>query len=347
MNSEMNSLERVEAALNLETPDRVPVAGMGWTIGATGAGIPIPEYAKDGKKMAQGHLEFLKNTGVDILFPTSDVGQIAEGWGTQMRFSEKTTPLLDKFPVKEPADWEDIEVLDPLTDGRMNVTIEACDILTDETNNKVAVIPYVPSPLTSASHAREMSEVMMDMMSEPDLLHKGLEIITQTTIDYIDACMDAGAQGVLYATSRASGEIYTWDQYEEFGIKYDEDVLNGLSDQSGLNYHHVCGLEPFFKPLAELPNIKGINWWDKGAKLKLAQAKKQYGDITCLVAGLDQTETLMHDNQENVAKEAKESIEIAKEGGGFILSPGCEIAPETPLANMKTVVEIAEKYGKY
>jgi len=50
---------------------------------------------------------------------------------------------------------------------------------------------------------------------------------------------------------------------------------------------------------------------------------------------------------EDAEKEAKEAIEVAKAGGGFILSPGCEISPKMHLENMKAAVRAAEKYGKY
>lgn len=342
----MNSLERVEAALNIEQPDRVPVSGMGWTIGAIAGGLRIPEYARDGKKMAKGQLAFLEKTGVDILHPTSDVGQIAEGWGTTMRYTEEVTPLLDEFAVKEPEDWEKLEVLDPKRDGRMHVTIDAVDMIVNETKNSVAVIPYVPSPLTSATHVRAMEEVMVDIILYPDLLHKGLEVIADSTVEYINACNDAGAQGVLYSPTRASAEITTLEQYREFGEKYDYKVLKALKKQGALNIHHVCGIEPFFDDLISYPNTKGINWWDRGAKPNLKEAKQKYGDRICLMGGLDQTTTLVMGTPADVENEAKDAIEAAKAGGGFILAPGCEISPKASLESIKAAVRTAEKYGR-
>jgi len=342
----MTSLERVESALKHETPDRVPVNGMGWTIGAFAGGHNIIEYAKDGEKMGNGQLAFIKKTGVDIVNPTSDVGQIAEGWGTKMKFSEKITPLLNNFAVNDPADWENLEVLDPLKDGRMNVTIKACEIVAK--NSKTAVLPYIPSPLTSASHARSLENVMIDVMTAPDLLHEGLKVITQTVIDYIAVCMDVGAHGVLYAPTRASAELFTLEQYKEFGLPYDEKVLKSIKKQDAMNIHHVCGLEPFFEELIGLPNSPGINWWDRGSKVDLVEAKEKYGKKACLVAGLDQTNTLMYGTPEEVEAEAKDAIEKGKlTENGFILSPGCEIAPETPFENMKAAVRATEKYGQY
>jgi uroporphyrinogen-III decarboxylase len=42
-----------------------------------------------------------------------------------------------------------------------------------------------------------------------------------------------------------------------------------------------------------------------------------------------------------------ELIDICKPGGGFILGPGCAMAPTTPADNVHALVESARKYGGY
>lgn len=343
----MNSRDRVYAALTRGPVDRIPVCGMGWTIGAVAGGFSTKEYAQDGNIMAKGQIAFWKKTGVDILNPTSDMGQLAEGWGVKMRYEADLTPMLDEFAVKEPSDWEKLRVLDPLVDGRMHVTIEAVKKVREHLGDKVALMPYVPSPLTSATHVCYMEQVMMDILLNPDALHIGLKTMTETIIAYIEAIMDAGADGVLYATTRASGEITTEEQYREFGEKYDRLVLSSLKRQDGTNILHVCGVEPHFGILAGYTNANGINWWDRGSNLSLEEAKKKFGDKICLVAGIDQTTTLILEGAEAVEQEAKEAIEKGfADGRGMILSPGCEISPNTPLENVKMMVKAAELYGK-
>ncbi|MEM3059305.1 MAG: uroporphyrinogen decarboxylase family protein, partial [Methanomassiliicoccales archaeon] len=213
----MNSRNRVHAALAMESPDRIPVCGMGWTIGAIAGKYPTKEYAQNGEKMAKGQIAFWESTGVDILNPTSDMGQLAEGWGVRMRYEADLTPMLHEFAVKEPEDWEKLKPLDPRVDGRMHVTIKAVDMIRKSLGDKVAIMPYVPSPLTSATHVCNMEQVMMDILLNPDLLHVGLKTMSETIIAYMDEIIDAGADGALFATTRASGEITTIDQYKEFG----------------------------------------------------------------------------------------------------------------------------------
>lgn len=347
MTSKMTAIDRVHAALRHQAIDRVPVSGMGWTIGAMSGGYSTKDYAQSGEKMAKGQMIFQEKTGVDMLHPTSDMGQMAEGWGVKMLYKEGLTPMLGEFGVKEAEDWEKLEPLDPYKDGRMMVTIEAVEMIREKMGDEVSLMPYAPSPLTSATHVRSMEEVMMDIVLFPDLLKKGLEVIAETTIEYMNAIIDAGADGILYATTRASAEITTEDQYRDFGFRYDEAVLGGLSRVDGVNILHVCGVEPLFQQLSELPNSNGINWWDKGSNLNLSEAKGQFGDRVCLVGGLDQTNTLLYGTPQEVAAETEESIAagLGEDKTGFILAPGCEISPENSLENIKAAVMAAKRYG--
>ncbi len=46
-------------------------------------------------------------------------------------------------------------------------------------------------------------------------------------------------------------------------------------------------------------------------------------------------------------EKCQEAIEILGEGGGLILSSGCDILQETPSENMAAMVQAASKYGRY
>lgn len=339
-------MERVHAALKHETVDRVPVSAMGWTIGAKAGGYSTKDYSQDGEKMGKGQVAFFEATGVDLLHPTSDVGQMAEGWGVKMLYKDRLTPMLGEFAILEPEQWEAMEAIDPLKDGRMHVTIEAVTYIRERLGDDVSIMPYIPCPLTSSTHVRAMEEVMIDILLYPELLHKGLEVITETTIAYIDEVIAAGADGVLFAPTRASAEITTEEQYREFGAHYDQKVLKALKKQDGMNILHVCGVEPMFDILANYPNANGINWWDRGSNLNIAEAKEAYGTRICLVAGLDQTNELLYGTEEDIRAQTKDAIENGfGDGTGLIIAPGCEISPENSFDRIRASVKAAHKYG--
>ena len=76
-------------------------------------------------------------------------------------------------------------------------------------------------------------------------------------------------------------------------------------------------------------------------RLKEASAGK-----TCLLGNID-TNLLALGKPDEVDAACRELIDISKPGGGFILSPGCAMAPASPPDNVHALVEAAKKWGSY
>jgi uroporphyrinogen decarboxylase len=349
---DMTSMERFEAALNHETPDYVPVSLFGGIFETHFVpGMDVVSYGATGLNMAKAHIAFYETIGGDNIYCLSDMGLIVQGWGVRMKLpSEPDIHMaLGEFPVKEPGDWEKLEVLDPRIDGRMRLYLDACRICHDRYGEKVPIGVSLPSPFTTTTHVCSMEDTLVHLMTEPEALKKGLKTITATIADFINACIDNGAFFTGYLTTRASKEITTEEQYREFGMPYDVEVFQ--KTPGAIHIPHICGVEPMFDVVADMAkassNVKGISWWDQGAKPNLKEAKTKWGKQLALMAGYDHTNTMVTGTPTDVEKQVAESCKIAMPGSGFILAPGCEVSPKTPRYNMKALIKAARKYGKY
>ncbi|MBC7107737.1 MAG: hypothetical protein H5T41_02940 [Methanomassiliicoccales archaeon] len=349
---EMTPMQRFEAALNFETPDYVPVSLFGGIFEVHFVpGMDVVRYGTSGANMAKAHIAFYEHVGGDTIYCLSDMGLIVQGWGVRMKLP--TEPdihmALGKFPVKEPGDWEKLEVLDPRVDGRMRLYLDACAICSEKYGDRVPIGVSMPSPLTTTTHVCSMEDTLMHMITDPDALKKGLKVITDTIADFINACVDNGAYFAGYLTTRASKEITTVEQYREFGAPYDEEIFRRTPAM--VHVPHICGVEPMFEIIDDyrkkFKNVKAISWWDRGAKPNLAEAKATYGKNLALMAGIDHTNTLVSGTPDDVAAEIRNACETAKEGSGFVLAPGCEVSPKTPWPNMRAAINAARRYGKY
>ncbi len=352
LSMEMTSMQRFEAALNHETPDYVPVSLFGGIFEVHFVpGMDVVRYGTSGENMAKAHIAFYERIGGDNIYCLSDMGLIVQGWGVRMKLpSEPDIHMaLGKFPVKEPGDWEKLEVLDPKVDGRMRLYLDACRICSEKYGDSVPVGVSLPSPFTTTTHVCSMEETLVHMMTEPEALKKGLKTITDTVAEFINACVANGAYFAGYLVTRASWEITTEDQYREFGAPSDEEVFRRTP--SMVNIPHICGTEPMFDLVNEWKtkhkNVKAISWWDRGAKSNLKEVKEKWGKSLALMAGIDHTNTLPSGTPDEIAAEVKDSCKTAMAGGGFVLAPGCEVSPKTPWANMRACVNAARRYGKY
>jgi len=345
--AEMKPNERFEAVFKGETPDYIPISLFGGIFETRFTGISINEFGKDPEKMAKATMTFYEQIGGDTMYLLSDMCLLPQAFGNKPGWSTEDLVhiTLGDFAINELEDWDKLEPKDPMKDGRMYMYPKTCEII----SKKYPDVPIgisLPSPLTCATLVCPMDQLLMWLIEEPETIKKGLKVLTKTVIDWVNVSEDYGATFSGYLTTRASREITTEDQYREFGMPYDLEVMKNTNMP---HIAHICGVEPMFNVIAEYPKDKcvGISWWDRGAKINLKQAKAEYGDRFTLMAGIDHTTTLATGTPEQVDAEIKDAIETAAKGGKrMIVGPGCEIAPQTPFENMKAAIKAARKYGK-
>jgi len=349
--------ERVLAALRREAPDRVP-----WALWGHFPAVPFLRYYswekanRDGEESAKAHLALLQELDfkMDLLKIIPYYRYMAYRWGSKFRFvdNEEDAPTVE-VKVKEPEDWSKLWVLDPQKELREN--LRTVQILARELR-QMPFIYTIASPIVQALHGVSNPErVFNDMKSNPDALKEGLEIITQTCIDFAKECVAQGASGIFFGIG-GGGDIWskmTQEQLEEYGLAYDRRILEAV--EAPIKLLHICsnaqenpqrngGLmeKGWFKKYP----VNAINWWDRSFT-PLSKAKEIYGKSFCLIGGLDQKETMLHGTPDQVEKEVQSAIESAPEGSGLIIGPGCTLNQHTPLANYNAVGRAVEKYGRH
>ena len=79
----------------------------------------------------------------------------------------------------------------------------------------------------------------------------------------------------------------------------------------------------------------------------LKDLKRLYGDKLVLKGNLHTTSVMLHGSVQDVKDAAKQAIDDAAEGGGFILSTGDQCGRDTPDENIFAMIETAKTYGRY
>jgi len=79
----------------------------------------------------------------------------------------------------------------------------------------------------------------------------------------------------------------------------------------------------------------------------LAEVKRTFGDRISLMGNLHTTDVMLRGTPERVEQAAREAIDAAGAGGGFILSTGDQCGRDTPDENILKALEVARTYGRY
>lgn len=127
--------------------------------------------------------------------------------------------------------------------------------------------------------------------------------------------------------------------------------LTRMAKQAGApTMLHCCGMErELVKICTEETDLDCINPLEvfPMGDCDLAEIKKLYGKRISLMGNLHTTDIMLRGTVEEVERAAKKAIDDAGSGGGFILSTGEQCGRDTPLENIRKMVEVCSTYGRY
>lgn len=340
----MTSCERYIAVCELREPDRVPVSPLIMTFAAKQAGISYADYCRYGEPMAEAQLHCIRRFGYDSVNVTADAVREAETVGAPVFWQEDEVPgpVADDPLIKDGDDLKRLRLPDPLGDNRMHEQIKALRILQEELGDGEVVYGWVEAPFQESAMLRGISNLMTDLYEQPALVHDLMRFSLEMELAFGLAQIEAGARFIGVGDAIAS--LASPRHYREFNLPYVTELLAGLKKAGAYVKYHACGrtqaLLPIFGEIgADIINLDSL--------VDLAEAKQLIGHKVCVKGNIDPAAVLLQGTPQQVTQAARACIDAAAAGGGFILSPGCELPRDTPPENLEALVETTRTYGRY
>ena len=330
----MNKLERVEAALRGAEVDRVPISFWGHDY--------LKEWSAEG--LAEAMLDNYRAYDWDYMKVNPRASYHVEDWGAVLEHS--TDPdrghTFKRAPVRFPEDWRHLRALEP-DRGVLGEQLAALSLIRDGLKGEAPFVQTIFSPLSVAKYlaGNRAEPVKESMAGHRRALESALDLISRVFAEYAQACLEAGASGIFFATTGwASSSQVREDEYRTFGIPYDLRVLEAVAGKAPFNILHNCGDSIYFDLLAAYP-VAAISW---AATLPgnptLAEGKRRTGKA--VMGGVGEKTTLPEGTPEQVAAEVSQAC--AQTGGRRVLiAPGCSIPPRTPRANLEAAAFAARR----
>ena len=321
--TEMMQRERVEAALHGRPMDRLPYSL--WRHFHTHDRTP--------EELASATLMFAFQYTPDIIKLTPCGLYGVEEWGTEIAYfddphrpPERVKPAFD-----DSKGWEALRKLEP-TGGSLGRELQAIHLTRAGLGPDWPLLMTIFSPLTLAFKLVG-DRLLDDLRTAPQRVEAGLATIAETMAAYAEVTLDAGADGIFFASQLASHSFLTPDTYARFGEPFDLIVLKAIAERSWLTVLHLHGHDVFFD-LADRYPVHAVNWHDRETAPALPEALARTN--RALLAGLD-LRLLESGTPAQVTSMVRESI-AGTAGRRLILAPGCVIPTRTPAANLQAVV---------
>ena len=302
--------ERIQACLNKESPDRPPVAL--WR--------HFPVDDQDPKSLADATLQFQRTYDFDLVKVTPASSFCAKDWGVEDEWMGDTegTRRYTKRIIHDRRDWEKLPPLDP-TAPHLAGQLACLRFIRAKLDAETPLLQTIFSPLAQAKNLAGNDTLIAHLRLYPEAVMKGLNTIAETTRHFVEACLDTDIDGIFYAIQHAQASLLTLDEYQTFGLLYDEKALVP-AQELWCNLLHLHGHDIYFS-LPDSLNFQMVNWHDRETFPSLSEAQELFTGITC--GGMRQ-DTLVYGNQAAVQKEAADAIQQTN-GKRFILGTGCVV----------------------
>ena len=298
------------------------------------AGRYLPEYRAT-RKRAGGFLTLCKTPelacevtlqpverfDLDAAILFSDILTIPDAMGLGLSFSEGEGPRFSR-PVSCMKDVERIAGTRPM-DG-LEYVFDAVRLIRSELDGRVPLIGFTGSPWTLATYmvegetSREFRKIKSLLYTQPEVLERLLEILSQATADYLAAQIRAGAQAVMVFDTW--GGVLSREAYLKYSLRPMQHIVLELLR---LETSHTVPVILFTKGVGtELVDLAatgchavGLDW-----TMELDQARAQVGTRVALQGNLDPA--VLYAPDPVIRGEVRKVMEKYGQGSGHVFNLG-------------------------
>jgi uroporphyrinogen decarboxylase len=317
----MNKRDRIHAAIKRQPVDRQPIAL--WR--------HFPKDDLDSARFAHRVVEFQRKFDFDFVKATPAAGYMDEMYGAQLRDAGNREGTRDHVThtVNDWRDWAKIETLDK-SNPVFQREYASMKMIREELGREVPILQTIFSPLSSAKNLAG-DRLVQDLREHPAELHRALERLGKTTLNFAFHAVEAGADAIFLSTQVATRDLVTAEEMRAFDQAYTLTIINELRTKVEFILLHVHGENVYFDHLSKYP-VQIINWHDRKIPPTLSEGQRLFHGA--VAGGVDEWGVLTQGTREQIQAQIRDAIQQTG-GTGLIVAPGCVIPIDTPEENIR------------
>jgi hypothetical protein len=186
--------------------------------------------------------------------------------------------------------------------------------------------------------------LLTDLYRRPDEVIEACQRLVPLMVEMgIDGVNVSGVPGVFMPLHKGADGFMSNEQFKKFYWPTLKAVMLGLVEQGCVPIMFAEGsYNERLEIIADFPKGKCIWWFDQ---TDMKKAKEVLGDVCC-IAGNVPTSIMSVGTPEEVKAYCKNLIDVAGEGGGYILTNGCGI-DNAKAENVRAMIEAGREFGVY
>ncbi len=281
-----------------------------------------PQYHQ-GQAAVDKHMEYFRATNMDFV---------------KIQF-EHSFPVQPQ--IQRPEDWSKmpfygLDYYEP--------PLKVVEGLVKADKAEAPVVLTVYSPFMLASHA-SADKVTEHIKENPEQVKKGMQIITDSLMQFIKACIRLGLDG--FYTSTQGGEVGRFADrrlFDECIRPYDLAIMEEANRSCPFNILHICD---YNLPYASLQPYLDYPGQVVNTSLDLTTGPISAREVATMfgrpfMGGMERKGIIATGSPEQVRAAAEAELREAPER--FILGADCTVPSSTPWENLRTAIDTAHQY---
>lgn len=301
-------------------------------------GKTVREAVTDG----QTHFEAIK--ALAERYPSAastvimDLTVEAEAFGAKILIPEEEIPTVTERLVSDAASVEALQV-PSLDAGRVPEYLKANRLAAEAITDRPVLAGCI-GPFSLAGRLYDMSEIMVAIYIEPDVIMSLLEKCAAFLIDYCKALKATGVAGVVMAEPAAG--LLSDEDHMVYATPYIQQIVQAVQDDDFTIVLHNCGnMGQCTHAMVEC----GARALHFGNLVDIPQALTEVPEDMMVMGNLDPVGVLQQATPEAVAAATTDLLEKTAGAKNFIISTGCDLPPAVPEANIKAFFDAVEAYN--
>lgn len=332
-------------ALMREPTERTPV----WIMRQAGRYLPeyrkVREQAGDFMSLCRNPelacevtMQPLRRYKLDAAILFSDILTVPDALGLGLYFETGEGPKFER-PVRSASEIRALPVPDVSTD--LAYVFEAVRTIRKELDGRVPLIGFAGSPWTVGTYmveggsSRDFKIIKGLAAEDPAALDALLDTVARTTIDYLNAQVEAGAQAIMIFDTW--GAALERDDYRRFSLASMQNIVDGLTRESdGRHVPVILFTKGAGRLLTDMVgtgcDALGVDW-----TTDLASARKYVDDKVALQGNLDPA--TLREPAETIRQGVADTLASYGNGPGHVFNLGHGITPDIDPDNLGVLVD--------
>jgi len=284
-------------------------------------------FASDYKVLVESNIRAMEYFDTDMVSLISDPYRETSAFGAPVEFIDEGVPRCLEHIVKTIDDVINLKRPDLYKSERTLDRIKGAEYFQKLLKGTVPVSGWIEGPLAEACDLTGVSEMLLNLMIDPDFSNALMDKCMLTAKDFAKAQIEAGCD--LIGIGDAICSQIDRDTYDLYLKQRHVELISYIHDCGAAVKLHICGdTTHLLESLKEInTDIIDLDW-----QVDLDQGRNILGDH--IVIGGNINPVLIQDKSEEEVYILSKMLVDKYKGQKYLLAAGCEITVLTPHQNL-------------